>query len=761
MKYLFFDEYAIENIVSKTYFQSAEYAEGKKLLEYLKGNGCSGVFDDIYIEIQEDGVMFSGKKNNGGVNTKVFCVDILNCDLYNQVNNDSELLTVFQKMFRTAIKVWSKSPFSSAERISGTKIIIFPFVFPDSRRMVIERSIDITQLKHRGIEFPLLAYNFCSEEPHREDKVDTSVIKKAGHIYSDKKHQFQKSFQTDKNSKTEGKYTKSALGVVETKNLGKNDGFEYLPYEVEYNNLTDTQKTIVDSDNLSSPIRISGAAGTGKTVSMLLRAFKLLKEAKEQNREMRIIFMCHSSSTYQQNLDFFNHFDGSQEYIDSLGQQSITFKTLMTLTGEIAGINSNMMLDYDAGDAKSYQLMLIDKVLKDACDEYVIDTYKSFLSDDIKKLFLNVNEESSMYICSLLQHEFSVQIKGRTDGTFEQYKELKPIENGLKYVNEKDKELIYRLYTNYNKELQSLNNYDVDDIVIEALSKLNAPIWRRERAQKGYDYIFVDEMHLFNINEQSVFHYLTKNIENKEIPICFCLDYCQAIGDRGDTKDDFIEKMYSATEEKKLRTVFRNSPQISELCASIAASGTLMFKKNFANPYEGMQNVFTHNEEKNFKKPEIKMVNNDDEMYASLNGILEMFVQELQCKHKDIAIISFIESEGLKEVVEKIKNATNKNYAVLDNGDDIEEKKYVIATPYSINGLGFQAVILLGIDEGRVPQTQGTSDIANNYINYSAYNMLYLASSRAKYRLIMLGTKLRGMSSCLEHSIKEKYIDVT
>ena len=41
MKYLFFDEYAIENIVSKTYFQSAEYAEGKKLLEYLKGNGCS------------------------------------------------------------------------------------------------------------------------------------------------------------------------------------------------------------------------------------------------------------------------------------------------------------------------------------------------------------------------------------------------------------------------------------------------------------------------------------------------------------------------------------------------------------------------------------------------------------------------------------------------------------------------------------------------------------------------------------------------
>ena len=759
MKYLFFDEYAVENIVSKSYFQSIEYSEGKKLIEYFKGNTKGGVYDDLYINIDEDGIIFSGKKNNNYRNTKVFCVDLRKSNLFNFVNSDAELLTVFQKMFRTVIKVWSNGPFSSTERISGTKIIIFPFIFPDSRRIVIERSIDISQLKNRGIEFPLLAYNFCNEEPHKENIVDTSIIKKAGHTYGEKKYQFQNAIKTD-NRKIDEKYKNNAMGVIDTSNLDRNDGFEYWPYELQYRNLTEPQRTIVDNSNIRSPLRISGAAGTGKTISMLLRAFRLLNMAKQEDRQMKMIFLCHSLSTYNQNFNIFNNFAGSREFVNSTGKQSIVFKTLITLSREIAGINENMLLDYDAADAKSYQLMLIEKVVREAYENYIIDTYRMFLSRSMRELFPDNYEDSLVYICSILQHEFSIQIKGRTDGTFEQYKELDSIENGLKCENQKDKELVYRLYTSYNKELQSLNNYDVDDIVIEALAKLNAPIWRRERAQKGYDYIFVDEMHLFNINEQSMFHYLTRNLENKEIPICFCLDYCQAIGDRGDTRDDYIERMYATNEEERLKTVFRNSPQISDLCASIAASGTLMFKQDFINPYEGIQTFFTHNEEKIFKKPEIKMLNNDEEMYNSLNGILESLGQDLHCKHKDIAIISFIASENLNDVVDKIRNSTQKDYSVLDNGEKIEERKYVIASPYSINGLGFHAVILLGIDEGRVPQTQGTSDIARNYINYSAYNMLYLASSRAKYRLIMLGTKLRGMSSCLEHSVKEKYIDV-
>ena len=70
----------------------------------------------------------------------------------------------------------------------------------------------------------------------------------------------------------------------------------------------------------------------------------------------------------------------------------------------------------------------------------------------------------------------------------------------------------------------------------------------------------------------------------------------------------------------------------------------------------------------------------------------------------------------------------------------------------------FSGVILLGTDEGRIPQTSGVSDISQHFIKYSSYNLLYLCSSRAKYQLVLLGTTTRGVSSCLEHSLAANYL---
>ena len=46
--------------------------------------------------------------------------------------------------------------------------------------------------------------------------------------------------------------------------------------------------------------------------------------------------------------------------------------------------------------------------------------------------------------------------------------------------------------------------------------------------------------------------------------------------------------------KQQLHTLFRNSPAIVDFCASIAASGTLMFGAAFSNPYGNVQYHFTH-----------------------------------------------------------------------------------------------------------------------------------------------------------------------
>ena len=103
---------------------------------------------------------------------------------------------------------------------------------------------------------------------------------------------------------------------------------------------------------------------------------------------------------------------------------------------------------------------------------------------------------------------------------------------------------------------------------------------------------------------------------------------------------------------------------------------------------------------------------------------------------------------------------TGKKFHLLDCCNQLDTEKYTLASPYAINGLEFQAVILLGADEGRLPQTAGTGDISHHFLLYSAYNMLYLSASRAKYRIIIMGSEMQGISSCLEHSLQTEMLQI-
>lgn len=89
------------------------------------------------------------------------------------------------------------------------------------------------------------------------------------------------------------------------------------------------------------------------------------------------------------------------------------------------------------------------------------------------------------------------------------------------------------------------------------------------------------------------------------------------------------------------------------------------------------------------------------------------------------------------------------------SGEIKRNNRYVLSHPDYINGLEFKCVILVGVDEGRVPQVNsGTSDVSKNYLRYTALNQLYLACTRAKYRVIILGNSLNKKSSCLSYALK-------
>lgn len=776
MKYILFDESAVEYFVTNSECQSTDYLKGKELIEIILENSSErNVFKDINIVKTDHGLLFIGKAKS----TKILVIDLTTCKLLNVEKNYPEnILVVLQKTFRASMRFWNRLPFINAERVNNSKLVVFPFPYNynnnDNKRIVLEREPKSRRLEKRGIKSPILAYKYSVESvmPGSKEIVDVNVLDDAGEDYISVRN-------------TIGNYSKPN-DIVQEGNSGfddisisttvGNEGFKYLTYNVQYSKLTINQKKVVDCDNNNLPLRITGAAGTGKTTSMLLRAYKLLLNAKDQNKPYKIIFFAHSESTKFELIEAFKLLDMQNEFLDSEYDQTIEFITLFAFCKRFRNIKDIQVLDDDATDAKEYQLMLIENALEEIMDQDY-KAYKLYLSQELRTLI----ENTSKYIlCVMLQHEFSIQIKGRADGVFENYCKLTSLKNGLPLVELKsdllskeeqckDKEFVYKIYQQYQKSLETSAVYDVDDIVIEALLGLNAPIWRRKRATSGYDYIFVDEMHLFNLNEQNTFHYLTKDIDQQKIPICFAIDYSQTIGDRGDLTDSYIERELSSDNVIEYNTVFRSAPQIVELCASIIASGALIFQASFRNPYKSTpQNSSTYNEMSDFYMPELIMYNDEQNMILGLKELCDQIVKKLQCKNHKIAIITFDEDYLTEEKSKLIRSVIGRNIYVLNGrnysavNDNVKKNDSIILTsPYNINGLEFDAVILLGIDGKRVPATEGVADIGKNFLKYKAYNMLYLAVSRAKYKVYMIGNQQNGESECIKHSLASGTIKTT
>ena len=765
MKFLLFDSSAISTYIRESSLQSIEYLQGQRFIEHIRGLHSSEIFMDTVVEYYTEGVVFLGKQmesmqiEDAESGYLIFCIDLTQCKILDE--NDSNLLLLIQKILRTALKIWNRQPFSSSERIYQSKSIVFPFVYPDPRRVVIERSKTVLQLEKRSIDFPLLAYKYCDEDnPQTEENVNTSVLKAAGKIYSSKYFLLQNKLKEAWAPKDVQVDNKPLHLVGSSREVGRDD-FIYWSFEQQYHKLTKSQREVVNYSKVNSPLRVEGAAGTGKTMSLIMRAYRLLESHREEGTPFSIVFFSHSQSTFRRNYSAFTNYKNSSGYLREGSLQHIEFITLSDYCASFSGISLSSMLEKDAADAKTYQLLLIEKVVSSKSASNKIRTYYPLISSKMKESFdAKVTAPNALY--SMLQHEFSVQIKGRTDSTIDKYYEISPIPNGLPCETKKDKELIFSLFSDYQHELQSMGSFDMDDVILEAIARMNAPIWRRERASNGYDYIFVDEMHLFNINEQSVFHYLTKHLDQKDIPICFALDYSQAIGDRGNVRTDYIENAFGTTEGKKYHTVFRCSPQITDFCTAVAASGVLMFHENFSNPYLNTQSSFSHDEEKKSKVPELYQYDSDEQMVASLNRHISDIMKELQCKQEDIVIIGFDEKFYTADGIEQICKRTGRHFISLASVQKTDKRNVqdgcIVASPYDINGMEFQSVILLGVDEGRLPQTTGTSDISQHYIKYSAYNLLYLSASRAKYRLLILCNRLKGRSSCLNHALEENYL---
>ena len=187
MEYLLFEKSAVERFASKTDFQSIEFELGKQLIDIILQNEFVEKIDNVIVK-KDKGLLFVGKN----IEKSFLVFDLNQCGLLEKETEADVLLLILQKAFRTALRIWSKQPFSSSERVYNTKSIVFPFIYKDKRRFVIERSPDCPRLKKRGIEKPLLVYKYSSDEaPKGEEIANCDILRNAGETYLSQYSAFQ------------------------------------------------------------------------------------------------------------------------------------------------------------------------------------------------------------------------------------------------------------------------------------------------------------------------------------------------------------------------------------------------------------------------------------------------------------------------------------------------------------------------------------------------------------------------------------------
>jgi superfamily I DNA/RNA helicase len=447
----------------------------------------------------------------------------------------------------------------------------------------------------------------------------------------------------------------------------------------------------------------------------------------------------------------------------SLSSRSLKICTLSELCAEQLrqSISDTEFIDRDAMESKELQLLYISDVYDNAIASE-LQKHERFLSPSFLEF---LRREDSWKVVEMLQHEISVVIKGRSSEDFDKYRKLTRLKYGIPAENDADKGFIFSIFRSYQTKLGEFGQFDTDDVVLTTIGQLDTPIWRRRRTREGYDAVFIDETHLFNINELHLFHYFTKS--EGPYPIIYSVDRSQAVGDRGWTTGDIAASLTGEDTgaEARVKTIFRSSVDIVNLAFSIVSSGATLFT-NFDNPLSVASSGFTDAEEKLCKPPQYLTVPNEDALVEEAFSRNERLAREMGVRKSDILIVTL--DQNLLDKMVSYALEKNKAHTVLKKrGDAVaveaarQSSQVVLAHADYVGGLEFAGVILVGVDGGRVPPTaQEGNESSRNYLSYAAHNRLYVAVTRARYRVVMLGDQARGPSSIIQPAIAAGVLEV-
>lgn len=274
------------------------------------------------------------------------------------------------------------------------------------------------------------------------------------------------------------------------------------------------QQEVLDLPQGSS-VRIVGPAGSGKTLTLCLKAIRETLRAKESGRPPRILFATHSWAMAERIDDTLISLNGGQAV------KSVTVYPLLQILNEVVGgsmLKGVRLLGGDSSEGRRLQLAHLSDAVESisSIDKAVLASQE--LSPTIRSA-LNGNETDKAELIENLYEEINGVLLA--DGLIpgdrrkeEDYLSRVRSDDLPPFPTRGDRGLVLIVYKDFLTRLREQEYVTTDQLVSDATRVLETFAWGVKRESEGFDLIFIDELQLFDAQERFALALLASSQES-------------------------------------------------------------------------------------------------------------------------------------------------------------------------------------------------------------------------------------------------------
>lgn len=558
-----------------------------------------------------------------------------------------------------------------------------------------------------------------------------------------------------------GAITRAAVaGQIELDDVVPNDISKSLTFTEWYpKHLSRRQQAFVDHQ-LAGPLRLRGAAGTGKTLAMIIKALKMAYDAEDAGQPMRILFATHSWAGAELVDNIMRRIDSRDVFRTRTDGIAIDVFPLLSIAEKRDYSQIGFRpLGIDSSEGKRLALEEISSVILEFVDVDWI-AYEAGCSEEfVVKIEASESSKAHKLFCWDLLIEFGCVIAAQgiltRDADREKYLRVKRLRWMMDLNTRAEKEVVFRMWTMFLGRLRSRFLVSSDQVIFDCLSDLGTFFWESARRKEGYDAIFVDEMHLFNSQERLIFHNLLRD-PDKLPAVAMALDPNQSPRETFvDVKSEDSDPRINIYDQARLPNpasidlteVYRYTPEINELIRCLHDVVPALDLPDDWDVPAG------HSQLANGEVPGYQVFPNALAMFRAAVAAAKRLSREAAKRHGRVSILC-LDEERFELYAKAAGSQYEADVFVIASRDDTERVRYsgrkiLLSTPEYVAGLQFDTVILVDANKALVPEAANTG-----YLMRRILSELYLGISRAERRLLVFATQdAGGLSPLLNGAI--------